>query len=73
MLTGDGELQEGSNWEAAMAASHFGLDRLTVIVDRNGLQQGDFTEQTSVSSRSPTAGARSAGASSKSTDTTSRR
>ena len=41
VLTGDGELQEGSNWEAAMAASHFGLDHLTVIVDRNGLQQGD--------------------------------
>jgi transketolase len=46
VLTGDGELQEGSNWEAAMAGSHFGLDRLTVIVDRNGLQQGDFTERT---------------------------
>lgn len=46
VLTGDGELQEGSNWEAAMAASHFGLDRLTVIVDRNGLQQGASTERT---------------------------
>ena len=46
VLTGDGELQEGSNWEAAMAASHFGLDNLTVIVDRNRLQQGDATEQT---------------------------
>jgi transketolase len=46
VLTGDGELQEGSNWEAAMAASQFGLDRLTVIVDRNGLQQGDLTERT---------------------------
>jgi transketolase len=46
VLTGDGELQEGSNWEAAMAASHFALDRLTVIVDRNGLQQGDLTERT---------------------------
>jgi transketolase len=46
VLTGDGELQEGSNWEAAMAASQFGLDRLTLIVDRNGLQQGDLTEQT---------------------------
>ena len=45
-LTGDGELQEGSMWEAAMAAGHFGLDNLTVIVDRNGLQQGDSTEQT---------------------------
>ena len=46
VLTGDGELQEGSNWEAAMAASHFRLDRLTVIIDRNGLQQGDRTERT---------------------------
>lgn len=46
VLVGDGELQEGSNWEAAMAASHFGLDNLTVIVDRNGLQQGAETEAT---------------------------
>ncbi|MDE3197335.1 MAG: transketolase [Acidobacteriota bacterium] len=46
VLTGDGELQEGSNWEAAMAAAHFGLDNLTVIVDRNRLQQGDETERT---------------------------
>jgi len=46
VLTGDGELQEGSNWEAAMAAAHFGLDNLCVIVDRNGLQQGDTTEST---------------------------
>jgi len=46
VLTGDGELQEGSNWEAAMSASQFRLDRLTVIVDRNGLQQGARTEET---------------------------
>jgi transketolase len=46
VLTGDGELQEGSNWEAAMAAGHFGLDNLTVIVDRNGLQLGLATEHT---------------------------
>ncbi len=46
VLTGDGELQEGSMWEAAMAAGHFGLDNLVVIVDRNGLQQGDATENT---------------------------
>jgi len=46
VITGDGELQEGSNWEAAMAAGHFGLDALTVIVDRNGLQLGDATERT---------------------------
>jgi transketolase len=46
VLTGDGELQEGSNWEAIMAASQFRLDNLTAIVDRNGLQQGDATERT---------------------------
>lgn len=46
VVTGDGELQEGSNWEAALSAAHYKLDNLTVIVDRNGLQQGDFTEQT---------------------------
>lgn len=45
-LTGDGELQEGSMWEAAMAAGHFGLDNLVVIVDRNRLQQGAGTEET---------------------------
>ena len=46
VLTGDGELQEGSNWEAAMTAQHYGLDNLVVIVDRNRIQQGDFTEKT---------------------------
>jgi transketolase len=46
VLVGDGELQEGSNWEAAMCAQQYGLDNLTVIVDRNRLQQGDFTEKT---------------------------
>src|ERR671939_206416 len=46
VLTGDGELQEGSNWEAALSAAHYKLDNLTVIVDRNRLQQGDWTEQT---------------------------
>jgi transketolase len=45
-LTGDGELQEGSNWEASMSAAHLKLDSLTVIVDRNRLQQGDATEKT---------------------------
>lgn len=44
VLTGDGELQEGSNWEAAMAASQFKLDNLIWIVDRNRLQLADFTE-----------------------------
>jgi len=37
-LLGDGELNEGQNWEAAMAAAHFGLDHVTAIVDRNRFQ-----------------------------------
>ncbi len=45
VLTGDGELQEGSNWEAALTAQQYGLDNLIVIVDRNRIQQGDFTEK----------------------------
>ena len=44
VLTGDGELQEGSNWEAIMAAAHYRLDNLVLIVDRNGIQQGGPTE-----------------------------
>jgi transketolase len=46
VLTGDGELQEGSNWEAAMTAATYSLDNLMLIVDRNRIQQGDFTEKT---------------------------
>ncbi len=46
VVLGDGELQEGSNWEAAMYAGHRGLDGLTAIVDRNRLQQGARTEDT---------------------------
>ncbi len=46
VLCGDGELQEGSNWEAAMAAAHHNLSRLMVIVDRTGLQQGASTVET---------------------------
>jgi transketolase len=37
-LLGDGELAEGSNWEGAMAAGHYGLDNLTAIIDHNTLQ-----------------------------------
>lgn len=37
-LLGDGELQEGQVWEAAMFASHYSLDNLIAIVDNNGLQ-----------------------------------
>lgn len=46
VITGDGELQEGSNWEAAMTAGHRKLSNLTLIVDRNRLQQGAGTEDT---------------------------
>lgn len=45
-VLGDGELQEGSNWEAAMAAGHRGLAHLTAVIDRNRLQQGAGTEDT---------------------------
>lgn len=38
VMIGDGESQEGSIWEASMAASHYKLDNLTVILDHNGLQ-----------------------------------
>ncbi|MBK9270971.1 MAG: transketolase [Saprospiraceae bacterium] len=38
VLTGDGELQEGQNWEAIMAAAHYKLDRLIATVDWNGQQ-----------------------------------
>ena len=37
-LIGDGELAEGSNWEAAMMAAHYKLDNLVVILDHNSLQ-----------------------------------
>ena len=46
VVLGDGELQEGSNWEAIMTAGHRGLGTLTAIVDRNRLQQGARTEDT---------------------------
>lgn len=46
VVVGDGELQEGSNWEALMSASHYKLDNLFVVVDRNRLQQGARTEDT---------------------------
>jgi transketolase len=37
-LLGDGELAEGSNWEAGLAAAHYDLDNLTAIIDHNTLQ-----------------------------------
>lgn len=43
-VMGDGELAEGSVWEAAMSASQYGLDNLCAIVDRNRLQISGCTE-----------------------------
>lgn len=42
VLLGDGEVQEGAVWEAAMAAAHYKLDNLVAIVDSNGLQLDGF-------------------------------
>jgi len=44
-INGDGELDEGSLWEAIMCASHYKLDNLTAIVDRNDLQIDGPTEE----------------------------
>lgn len=44
-VMGDGELAEGSVWEGAMAASHFKLDNLCAVIDRNHLQISGGTEE----------------------------
>lgn len=45
VLLGDGELEEGQVWEAAMSAAHYKLDNLTAFIDFNGLQiDGDITK-----------------------------
>ena len=50
-MIGDGECNEGSIWEAAMAATHFKLDNLNVIIDNNNFQQtGSNDEIMSLSS-----------------------
>lgn len=46
VLLGDGEIQEGQVWEAAMAASAYRLDTLTAIVDCNKIQLSDFIAKT---------------------------
>ncbi|MDO5038493.1 transketolase [Clostridium sp.] len=44
-LLGDGELEEGQVWEAAMSGAHYKLDNLTIFIDFNGLQiDGDITK-----------------------------
>jgi len=45
VMIGDGEMQEGSVWEAAMAAAHHELGNLKVILDRNRIQNDDFCEE----------------------------
>jgi transketolase len=49
VLMGDGEQNEGQVWEAAMAAAHHHVDGLVAIIDRNGIQNDDFTRETMVS------------------------
>ncbi|MEK6834004.1 MAG: transketolase, partial [Thermoproteota archaeon] len=44
-VIGDGESDEGQVWEAAMTASKYKLDNLTVFLDRNFIQQDDYTER----------------------------
>ena len=46
VLMGDGECDEGSNWEAALFSSHHKLDNLTIIIDRNKWQSIYTTEET---------------------------
>ena len=45
VLIGDGECNEGSVWEASMSASHFKLNNLTAILDKNNLQQTGTNEE----------------------------
>jgi transketolase len=45
VMTGDGELQEGQNWEALQSAAHDRLGRLWIVVDRNELQSDKRTEE----------------------------
>ncbi|MDF2522767.1 MAG: transketolase subunit [Clostridiales bacterium] len=44
VMLGDGEIQEGMVWEAAMAAAHYKAKNLTAIIDNNGLQVDGFTK-----------------------------
>jgi len=45
VLLGDGELNEGSNWESCLIASAFKLDNLIILIDRNGFQANKRTEE----------------------------
>lgn len=46
VVLGDGEMQEGSNWEAIMFASHHKLDNLTIVIDLNNLQSLTTVDET---------------------------
>jgi transketolase len=46
VIIGDGEMQEGAIWEAAMAGAKWKLDNLTVVLDRNRIQNDDFIDAT---------------------------
>ena len=46
VVLGDGECDEGAVWEAALFANHFRLNNLTAVIDHNGMQSLDFTENT---------------------------
>ena len=71
VLLSDGELDEGSNWEAILFAAHHGLENLVAIVDYNKIQSfGSVAEVHAASIRWPTSGARSAGPAARSTATT---
>ena len=45
-VLGDGECNEGSVWEAAQIAAHFGLNNLTAVIDCNAMQSLDFCDKT---------------------------
>ena len=45
VLLGDGEMQEGQVWEAAMSAANFKLDNVCAILDKNGLQNDEWVEK----------------------------
>jgi transketolase len=47
VITGDGELEEGIVWEAAMAAKKYKAGRMTVFIDNNGMQSGGAIEEVS--------------------------
>ncbi|MGH2460190.1 MAG: transketolase [Chloroflexota bacterium] len=53
VMLGDGEIQEGQIWEAALVAERYHLDNLTAILDYNGLQQYGWTASVSDGKRSP--------------------